>query len=207
MCLFVHSLITNSLSRYRHCTKSLCCAKSLPLCPTLCDPMDFSVTHQAPLSIRCSRQEYRSGLPCSSPGDLPNPGIEGESQVFCIGIQILYHSCHITLSQFFYRERLFNQHFIKFLASADESMEVSSFSVQLFNSEPFFGSQLQIHPSLPIVILELSPVNTSPSVIVQRWVLSIEGARAHRQVWVSPPAPCWRGGQLGSKRAALWLSS
>ena len=49
-CLFVHSLITNSLSRYRHCTKSLCCAKSLPLCPTLCDPMDFSVTHQAPLS-------------------------------------------------------------------------------------------------------------------------------------------------------------
>ena len=55
------------------------CAKSLPLCPTLCDPMDFSVTHQASLCIRCSRQEYRSGLPCSSPGDLPNPGIEPDS--------------------------------------------------------------------------------------------------------------------------------
>ena len=27
---------------------------------------------------RCSWEEYRSGLPCSSPGDLPNPGIEPE---------------------------------------------------------------------------------------------------------------------------------
>ena len=28
-----------------------------------------------------SRQEYCSGLPCPSPGDLPNPGIEPESLV------------------------------------------------------------------------------------------------------------------------------
>ena len=33
-------------------------------------------THQAPLSIEFSRQEYWSGLPCPSPVDLPNPGIE-----------------------------------------------------------------------------------------------------------------------------------
>ena len=31
---------------------------------------------QAPLSMGFSRQEYWSGLPCCSPGDLPNPGIE-----------------------------------------------------------------------------------------------------------------------------------
>ena len=31
---------------------------------------------QAPLSIGFSRQEYGSGLPCPSPGNLPNPGIE-----------------------------------------------------------------------------------------------------------------------------------
>ena len=31
---------------------------------------------QAPLSIGFSRQEYWSGLPFPSPGDLPNPGIE-----------------------------------------------------------------------------------------------------------------------------------
>ena len=43
-------------------------------CLTLCDPMDCS--HQAPLSIEFSRQEYWSGLPFPSPGDLPDPGIE-----------------------------------------------------------------------------------------------------------------------------------
>ena len=31
---------------------------------------------QPPLSIAFFRQEYWSGLPFSSPGDLPNPGIE-----------------------------------------------------------------------------------------------------------------------------------
>ena len=32
--------------------------------------------NQAPLSSGFFRQEYWSGLPCSSPGDLPDPGIE-----------------------------------------------------------------------------------------------------------------------------------
>ena len=32
--------------------------------------------HQALLSLGFSRQEYWSGLPCSPPGDSPNPGIE-----------------------------------------------------------------------------------------------------------------------------------
>ena len=35
-----------------------------------------TVAHQAPLSIGFSRQENWSGLPCSPPGDLPDPGIE-----------------------------------------------------------------------------------------------------------------------------------
>ena len=38
--------------------------KVTQLCPTLCNPMEFS------------RPEYWSGLPFPSPGDLPNPGIE-----------------------------------------------------------------------------------------------------------------------------------
>ena len=52
-------------------------AKSLQSCPTLCDP--WTVAHQAPLSMEFSRQEYWSGLPFPSPGDLPEPGIEPES--------------------------------------------------------------------------------------------------------------------------------
>ena len=46
-------------------------------CSTLCDSMDSN--HQAPLSMEFSRQEYWSGLPFPSPGDLPNPGIETTS--------------------------------------------------------------------------------------------------------------------------------
>ena len=42
--------------------------------PTLCDPM--TETHQAPLSMGFSRQEYYSGLPFPSPGDVPDAGIE-----------------------------------------------------------------------------------------------------------------------------------
>ena len=36
----------------------------------------WTVAYQAPLSMGFSRQEYWSGLPFPSPGDLPNPGIE-----------------------------------------------------------------------------------------------------------------------------------
>ena len=36
----------------------------------------WTVAYQAPPSIEFSRQEYWSGLPFPSPGDLPNPGIE-----------------------------------------------------------------------------------------------------------------------------------
>ena len=43
-------------------------------CPTLVTP--WTVACQAPLSMGFSRQEYRSGLPFPSPGDLPHPGIE-----------------------------------------------------------------------------------------------------------------------------------
>ena len=36
----------------------------------------WTVAYQAPLSMGFSRQEYWSGLPFLSLGDLPNPGIE-----------------------------------------------------------------------------------------------------------------------------------
>ena len=36
----------------------------------------WTVVYQAPPSMVFSTQEYWSGLPFPSPGDLPNPGIE-----------------------------------------------------------------------------------------------------------------------------------
>ena len=44
------------------------------LCATLAIP--WSAAHQAPLSMGFPRQEYWSGFPCPSLGDLPDPGIE-----------------------------------------------------------------------------------------------------------------------------------
>ena len=49
-------------------------------CPTLATP--WTIAFQAPLSIGFSRQEYWSGLPFPSPGDLPDPGIEPRSPVW-----------------------------------------------------------------------------------------------------------------------------
>ena len=39
----------------------------------------WTVAHQAPLSMRFSRQECWSGLPCPPTGDIPNPGMEPTS--------------------------------------------------------------------------------------------------------------------------------
>ena len=52
----------------RQCTQS---------CPTLATPLTGA--RQAPPSMGFSRQEYWSGLPFPSPGDLPDPGIEPRS--------------------------------------------------------------------------------------------------------------------------------
>ena len=46
-------------------------------CLTLATP--WTVAYQASPSMGFSRQEYWSGLPFPSPGDLPNPGIEPRS--------------------------------------------------------------------------------------------------------------------------------
>ena len=45
----------------------------------------WTVVHQAPLSIKFSRQEYWSMLPFPSPGDLPDPGIEPTSRALAGG--------------------------------------------------------------------------------------------------------------------------
>ena len=48
-------------------------------CPTLCNPMD--VANQVSLFRGFSRQEYRSELPCPSPGNLSDPRIDPRSPV------------------------------------------------------------------------------------------------------------------------------
>ena len=57
------------------------------LCPTLATP--WAVTCQASLSMGFLRQEHWSGLPFTSPGDLPDPGIEPESPALQVDSQLL----------------------------------------------------------------------------------------------------------------------
>ena len=51
----------------------------------------WTVAHQAPLSMGFSRQEYWSGLPCPSPGDLPNQGIKPGSPALQVDSLLLSH--------------------------------------------------------------------------------------------------------------------
>ena len=51
----------------------------------------WTVAHQAPLPMGFSRQEYRSGLPLSSPGDLPRPGTEPTAPALAGGFFTLSH--------------------------------------------------------------------------------------------------------------------
>ena len=57
---------------------SVCVRAQLVSCVQLFVTL-WAIACQAPLSMGILRQEYRSGLPCPPPGDLPNPGIEPRS--------------------------------------------------------------------------------------------------------------------------------
>ena len=45
----------------------------------------WTVAYQASLSMEFSRQGYWRGLPCPTPGDLPDPGIESASPALAGG--------------------------------------------------------------------------------------------------------------------------
>ena len=73
-CHLVHHLIPYS----SHSGALIVHAKSLQLCPTLCDPMDCS----PPGSCQWDSPGKNTGLLCPLLGDLPNSGIEAGSPAF-----------------------------------------------------------------------------------------------------------------------------
>ena len=64
----------------RYCRKRKAKVKLLSRVRLFVTP--WTVAYQAPPSVGFSRQEYWSGLPFPSPGDLPDPGIESGSPTF-----------------------------------------------------------------------------------------------------------------------------
>ena len=71
------SLFRAHISNHYQILTCMIHAHSFQSCPTLCDP--WTAACQRPLSRGFSRQEYWSGLPFPSPGDLPDPGIKPAS--------------------------------------------------------------------------------------------------------------------------------
>ena len=67
----------NSHENISNFTNNFCCCLVTKSCPTFCNP--WTVAHRAPLSMGFPRDEYWSGLPFPSAGDLPDPGIEHAS--------------------------------------------------------------------------------------------------------------------------------
>ena len=69
------------------------CAQSLGHVQLLLTP--WTITHQAPLSMEFSRQEYLSWLSFPTPGDLPDPGIEPVSPAFSVWQADSLPLCHL----------------------------------------------------------------------------------------------------------------
>ena len=83
-------------------TESWCPLCSLRVCvpscfsPCLTFATLWTADRGAPLSMRFSRQECQSGLPCPPPGDLPNPVIELASlKSICSDRWVLYNNSHL----------------------------------------------------------------------------------------------------------------
>ena len=73
-CTILQQFIPSTMYGGFNFSTSFCCFQSLSRVQLFATP--WTVSRQAPLSMGFSRQEYWSGLPFPSPGDVPDPGIE-----------------------------------------------------------------------------------------------------------------------------------
>ena len=119
----------------------------------------WNVAHQAPLSMGFSRQEYWTGLPCTSPSDLTDPGIEPMSPVSWIGGQIIYNwatwewftKCfHIHCLSYYYLHNSFRMDLLVWYPwsprDSKESSATSQFkSINSLVSQPSLRYNSHIH--------------------------------------------------------------
>ena len=83
------SLLVNISKRSVHFIYFCYCSLVIKSCLTLYNT--WTVACQAPLSMGFPRQEYWSGLPFPSPGDLPDPGIKPMSPALQAASSSLHH--------------------------------------------------------------------------------------------------------------------
>ena len=77
MCVCVCVCVYTEREREREKEREILLLLLLFSCKVVSESVtSWTVAHQAPLSMEFPRQEYWSGLPFPSPGDLPDPGIK-----------------------------------------------------------------------------------------------------------------------------------
>ena len=88
LCVLIHSVMFDSLN----VNKGIFDNKDIFVNKDMFDSFTiWTVAHQTPLSTGFSRKEYWSGLPCPSPGNLPDPGIEPRSPIVQADSLLLSH--------------------------------------------------------------------------------------------------------------------
>ena len=115
----------------------------------------WTVAHQAPLSMRFSRQEYWSVLPCPTPGDLPDPGLEPTSPMVLLlqanSLQLSYLEC--LLMSFICLKQTFG-----FLLSLRKKIYVCTV-LRLFRLSPTPASLNPFSVPLPLVLYTSTMAN------------------------------------------------
>ena len=111
----------------------------------------WTIAHQALLSMNFPRQEYWSGLPCSPPGDLPDPEIEPTSFASPVLAGIFFttmppgkpqYNCDQALNQSLYVTSLVAQT-VKCLPTVRETR------VQSMGWEDLLEKAMATHSSIP----------------------------------------------------------
>ena len=97
----------------------VCCCLVTKLCLTPCDPVDWTVAHQTPLSMGFPRQKYWSGLSFSSPAALPELESKLGSPALQVDSLLLSHQRILSGPLHIIRTHFLNHH-------------TSSFSFQIF---------------------------------------------------------------------------
>ena len=100
----------------------------------------WTVARQAPPPVKFFRQEYCSGLPWPSPGDLTDSGTDPVSCVHCIGRQVLYHCTtwrpHIYMISYKW-DSFYAGYFLSFIV-----FSYFSFLLADFTHLPFYPTSL-----------------------------------------------------------------
>ena len=112
-----------------------------------------SAACQAPLSLRFPRQEYWSGLPFPSPGDLPDPGIKPRSPAWQVDSLPLCHSgspklC-FYLGLFFFLTLQYCISFAKYRNESSTGIPVFpylglNYCIQNKNYELYFANEIKL---------------------------------------------------------------